>query len=87
MPYAYQTSIGTGPFLPRVAPEFSIFPRHSARVFKETLAVVCLVLAGAAFAMLALLLAPELLGARAPSAACSTLGPAGLLSSWCSALI
>lgn len=87
MRYAYQTLGGVSPAFPRAAPAPSIFPRYSARVFKETLAVVCLVLLAVALVMLGTLVAPELFGARPANAACTTLEHASLLGPWCSALI
>ena len=87
MRYAYQTLGGASPAFPRAAPSSSIFPRYSARVFKETLAVVSLVLLAVALVMLSTLVAPELFGAPAGSAACTTLEHASLLGPWCSALI
>ncbi len=65
----------------------SVFPRYSARVVKETVAVISLVLIAAALVMLVTLLAPELFGRAAGSVACSTLDQWSLLGPWCSALI
>lgn len=87
MRYAYQTLSGASPAVPRAALATSIFPRYSARVFKETLAVVSLVLLAVALVMLGTLVAPELFGARPANAVCTTLEQASLLGPWCSALI
>ena len=87
MRYAYQTLSGASPTFPLAAPAASIFPRYSARVFKETLAVVSLVLLAVAVVMLGTLVAPELFGARPANAACTTLEQASLLGPWCSAVI
>lgn len=83
---AYQdlSSIGH-PFAPASAA--SVFPRYSAQVAKETVAVISLVLIAVALAMLATLLAPGLFDRPAGSVACSTLDQWNLLGSWCSALI
>jgi len=86
MLYAYQTSSDwSQPYPP--ASSASVFPHYSARVFKEALAVISLVLIAVAFAMLGLLVAPELFGATPANAACTTLDQTSLLSPWCSALI
>ena len=87
MRYAYQASGGASPPFPRSAPASTIFPRYSARVFKEAVAVVSLVLLTVAFAMLVALVAPELFGAAPANAACTTLDGGILLSPWCSAAI
>jgi len=70
-----------------VAPGASVFPRYSARLARETLAVVILVLLGAALATLATLLPAEIFSARDPAAGCGTLEPWSLFSPWCAALI
>ena len=75
----------THPIAPGSA--ISVFPRYSAQVVKETVAVISLVLVGAALVMGATLLAPELFGRAAGSVACSTLDQWNLLGPWCSALI
>ncbi len=83
---AYQVSSSiTHPFAP--APATSVFPCYSARVVKETVAVISLVLIAAALAMLATLLAPGVFDRPAGSVACSTLDLWSLLGPWCSALI
>ena len=87
MRYAYQAVSGVSPPFPRAAPATTVFPRYSARVFKEALAVISLVLLAVALAMLVTLVAPELFGAPRANAACTTLDQGILLSSWCSALI
>jgi hypothetical protein len=65
----------------------TVFPHYSARLAKETLLVVILVLIAAALVTLATLVPAEFFGATDPTAACSTLNPKSLLSPWCSALI
>ena len=83
---AYQISSSiTHPFA--LASSTSVFPRHSARVVKETVAVISLVLIAAALAILATLLAPGVFDRPAGSVACSTLDLWSLLGPWCSALI
>ncbi len=64
-----------------------VFPRYSAQVVKETVAVISLVLVAAALVMLTTLLAPELYTRVVGSVACSTLDQGSLLGPWCSALI
>lgn len=68
------------------APPAGIFPCYSARVFKEALAVVSLVLAVAVCVMLAGLLASQSFGAPEP-AVCERLDTLSLLAPRCSALI
>ena len=87
MRYAYQAVSGASPPFPRAAPAATVFPQYSARVFKEALAVISLVLLAVALVMLVTLVAPELFGARPANAACTTLDQGILLSPWCSALI
>lgn len=87
MRYAYQVSSGASHAFPRSAPAATVFPEYSARVFKETLAVVSLVLLAVAVAMMVTLVAPGLFGAGPGNAACSTLDQGILLSPWCSASI
>ena len=82
--YRQMTGV-THPFAPGVP--ISVFPRASAQVAKESLTVIGLVLAGAALAMLASFLGPELLARPAGSGLCSSLEPWSQLSSWCSAAI
>jgi hypothetical protein len=65
----------------------SVFPRYSARVAKETLLVIILVLITAALVMLATLVPADLFGATKTSAACSTLDLWSLASPWCSTTI
>jgi hypothetical protein len=64
-----------------------VFPRYSAQVAKETVAVISLALVAAAVVTAATLLAPELFDRAAGSVACSTLDPWSLLGPWCSAAI
>jgi hypothetical protein len=86
MSSAYQTLTRVAhPLAPGSAA--SVFPRYSAQVAKETVAVISLVLVAAALVMLTALLAPDLFGRAAGSAACSTLDQWSLLGPWCSALI
>ena len=68
------------------APPAGVFPSYSARVFKEALAVVSLVLAVAVCVLLSALLASRSLGAPEP-VACEQLTDLSLLAPWCSALI
>ncbi len=75
----------TQPFAP--GSPVSVFPRHSARVAKETVAVISLVLVAAALVTLATRLAPVLFGRPAGAVACSTLDLWSLMGPWCSALI
>lgn len=65
----------------------SVFPHASARVAKETLLVVALVLAAAVLVTLATLLPAEFFGTTNPAAGCATLGQRSLASPWCSAVI
>ena len=69
------------------APPAGVFPCYSARVFKESLAVISLVLAASAVVMLVALLSSNSFGASAPPIACSRLDHLSLLGPWCSALI
>ena len=75
----------TQPFSP--GSPITVFPRASAQVAKEALAVIGLVLTAAVLAMLATFLAPELFARPAGPAVCATLDPWSLLSTWCSAAI
>ncbi len=63
----------------------SVFPRASARIAKESVAVIGLVLAGAVLAMLVTHLAPELFARSTGSPVCGVFDPWSLLSPWCSA--
>ena len=65
----------------------SIFPRYSARVVKEALAVICLVLVATALVMVAVHLTPAQFGGPPGSITCTTLNEGSLFSPWCSALI
>lgn len=65
----------------------SIFPRSSARVAKETLLVIILVLFAAALMALATLVPADFFGATNPSAGCGTLDPWSLFSPWCAAVV
>jgi hypothetical protein len=69
------------------APGVSVFPRYSARLARETLAVLVLVLLAAALATLATLLPGDIFAAPDPAAGCGTLDPWSLFSPWCAALI
>lgn len=81
--------IGLSTEIHRYAPASggSVFPRYSALVAKETVAVVTLVLIVAALVMLATLLPADLFGATPSPAGCSRLDRWSLLSPWCSAVI
>jgi len=65
----------------------SVFPHASARVAKESLLVILLVLTAAALVTLAMLLPAEFFGATNPSAGCATLDQWSLASPSCSAVI
>ena len=65
----------------------SVFPRASAQVAKETLAIIGLVLAAVVLGMLVVVVVPELFSRAAHAVACSTLERWSLFSPWCSALI
>ena len=84
--YSYPALSGIGPSFTD-GPPLSVFPRYSAQVAKETLAVIGLVLAAVALVMLVTVVAPELFGRAASAVACSTLDLWSHLGPWCSALI
>lgn len=83
---AYQQLSGVSHPLAPGSP-ISVFPRASAQVAKESLAVIGLVLAGAVLVMLATFLAPELFARPATPAVCGAFDPWSLLSPWCTARI
>lgn len=86
MSSAYQTMTGVAhPFAQGSA--VSVFPRYSAQVVKETVAVISLVLVAAVLVTGTTLLAPDLFSRAAGSVACSTLDLWSVRGSWCSALI
>jgi hypothetical protein len=86
MSSAYQTLTSVAhPFAQGSAA--SVFPRYSAQVVKETVAVISLALVAAALVTATTLLAPDLFSRAASSVACSTLDLWSLLGPWCSALI
>ena len=58
---ADQTLIGTSHYTPMTS-SASVFPRHSACIFKEALAVISLALLAVAVAMLATVLVSEVIG-------------------------
>ena len=67
--------------------ESSVFPRYSAQVAKESVAVIASVLVTAAFATAAVLVAGEAFARPAERAACSTLEVWSQLGPWCAAAI
>ena len=68
-------------------PSSSVFPVLSAKVFKEALAVIGLMLLVAATSLLGAVLVQALFGEADANAACTILDPRSLLAPWCSALI
>jgi len=65
----------------------SVFPHASARIAKESLVVILLVLIVAALVTLAMILPAEFFGATNPTAGCATLDQWSLASPSCSAVI
>ena len=86
MLYAHQALIGTSHMTPMTF-SASVFPRHSACIFKEALAVISLALVAVAVAMLGTVFVLEVFGDSPEIAACTILDQTILLRPWCSALI
>ena len=68
-------------------PSESVFPVLSARVFKEALAVIGLMLLVAATSLLGAVLVQTMFGGSGANAACTILDSTSLLAPWCAALI
>lgn len=86
MLYAVQTLNGAS-HCRTMTSSASVFPRYSARIFKEALAVISLALLVVASAMFGTVFVSEWFGGSPTITACTMLDQTTLLTSWCSVLI